>query len=108
MNVTISKIVTIETEFDSRLLGERFQYEFIKGTVGNLEKFKKKIIVDVFFFFFFFKNYQLSIIYNVLSAKRNDLLCEFSEMSSKSSNRYIDSRWLDDLVSETSLWCTNF
>lgn len=87
MNVAIPKIVTIETEFDSRLLGERFQYKFVRGTVRNLEKFKKKIILDIFFFFL-----RVSQPYDVLSAKRNDLLCEFSEMLSKSSNSYIDSR----------------
>lgn len=87
MNVAIPKIVTIETEFDSRLLGERFQYKFVRGTVGNLEKFKKKIILDIFFFFL-----TINHVTYVLSAKRNDLLCEFSEMLSKSSNSYIDSR----------------
>lgn len=89
MNVAIPKIVTIETEFDSRLLGERFQYKFVGGTVRNLEKFKKKIILDIFFFF---TSLTINHVTYVLSAKRNDLLCEFSEMLSKSSNSYIDSR----------------
>lgn len=87
MNVAIPKIITIETEFDSRLLGERFQYKFIGGTVGNLEKFKKKLFLT--FFFFYESHYQPC---DVLSAKRNDLLCEFSEMLSKSSNSYTNSR----------------
>lgn len=81
MNVAIPKIVTIETEFDSRLLGERFQYKFVGGTVGNLEKFKKKLFLTFFFFFYESHNHMTYFQQNAMIFYVNFLKCCQSQVT---------------------------